>query len=69
MTNRNRKIPRMPVEELHRNPLAMTLPAAGFGMLFRLVLHFWVTRVSAAAERRQRIVLHRGRSSADMAAL
>ena len=37
------KIPSMPVDSLARHPAAMTLPAAGFGLLMRLSIHFWQT--------------------------
>jgi hypothetical protein len=40
---RRRKIPPLPIEGLFDNPEAMTLPAAGFGMLTRIVIHFWAT--------------------------
>lgn len=33
----------MPIEGLVDHPEAMTLPAAAFGMLARLTIHFWVT--------------------------
>ncbi|MDE2570885.1 MAG: hypothetical protein KGM93_18445 [Sphingomonadales bacterium] len=33
----------MPIEALVDHPEAMTLPTAGFGILLRLVLHFWAT--------------------------
>ena len=33
----------MPIEALVDHPLAMTLPAAGFGILFRLLMHFWLS--------------------------
>jgi hypothetical protein len=33
----------MPVDGLIDHPLAMTFPAAGFGILSRLCLHFWQT--------------------------
>jgi hypothetical protein len=38
-----RKIPPLPIEGLVDSPEALTLPAAGFGMLMRLILHFWQT--------------------------
>ena len=38
-----RPVPPMPVEGLIDHPEAMTLPAAAFGMLMRLTLHFWST--------------------------
>ena len=38
-----RRIPRLPIEGLVDSPEALTLPAAGFGMLCRLTLHFWQT--------------------------
>jgi hypothetical protein len=38
-----RKIHPMPIEGLIDHPEAMTLPAAAFGMLTRLTLHFWST--------------------------
>ena len=38
-----RRIPPMPIEALNDHPEAMTLPAAAFGMLMRLTLHFWST--------------------------
>ncbi len=38
-----RRIPPMPIEALQDHPEAMTLPAAAFGMLTRLALHFWST--------------------------
>lgn len=33
----------MPVEALLDDPRALALPAAGFGMLCRILLHFWQT--------------------------
>jgi uncharacterized protein YdaU (DUF1376 family) len=33
----------MPVDGLALHPLATTLPAAGYGILMRLLMHFWVT--------------------------
>jgi len=33
-----------PVESLIDHPDAIALPAAGFGILMRLFLHFWLTR-------------------------
>src|SRR5271166_3709856 len=33
----------MPIEGLYDHPEALALPAAGFGMLMRLCLHFWAT--------------------------
>jgi hypothetical protein len=38
-----RRIPPFALEILAHHPLAMTLPAAGFGMLCRLVFHFILT--------------------------
>jgi hypothetical protein len=38
-----RKIPPMPIEGLIDHPKAIALPAAGKGMLFQLVAHFWLT--------------------------
>ncbi len=38
-----RLVPPMPVEGLIDHPEAMTLPAAAFGMLTRIALHFWST--------------------------
>jgi len=38
-----RRIPSFALEILAHHPLAMTLPAAGFGMLCRLVFHFILT--------------------------
>ena len=38
-----RKIPAFPLHLLADHPAALALPAAGFGMLCRLVLHFWLT--------------------------
>lgn len=38
-----RLVPPMPVEGLIDHPEAMTLPAAAFGMLTRLTIHFWST--------------------------
>ena len=38
-----RKIPPLPIEGLVDSPEALTLSAAGFGMLMRLILHFWQT--------------------------
>jgi hypothetical protein len=38
-----RKLIPLPVERILDEPLALTLPAAGFGMLMRLVLHFHAT--------------------------
>jgi hypothetical protein len=36
-----RKLYPMPIEGLIDHPLAMTLPAAAYGMLSRLCIHFW----------------------------
>ena len=38
-----RRIPTLPIETLMDHPVAMTLPAAAFGMLARLALHFHAT--------------------------
>jgi len=38
-----RKIPAFPLHLLADHPAALALPAAGFGMLCRLILHFWLT--------------------------
>jgi uncharacterized protein YdaU (DUF1376 family) len=38
-----RRIPPMPVESLLDNPLVLTLPCAGYGILVRLLHHFWMT--------------------------
>ena len=38
-----RRIPPFALEILAHHPLAMTLPAAGFGMLCRLIFHFILT--------------------------
>jgi uncharacterized protein YdaU (DUF1376 family) len=38
-----RRLYQLPVEGLLDNPQALTLPAAGFGMLCRLLLHFHAT--------------------------
>lgn len=38
-----RKLPPLPIEGLIDSPEALTLPAAGFGMLVRLLLQFWQT--------------------------
>lgn len=43
MTNRRRNRPPMPIEKLANHPEAMTLSAAGFGILMRLSLHFWLS--------------------------
>ncbi len=40
--NRRRLFP-IPCEGLIDHPSALTLPAAGYGMLLRLCLHFWAT--------------------------
>lgn len=45
-----RRIPRMPVEELIDHPRALALPAAGYGMLVRLLLHYWQTECKAVVE-------------------
>jgi hypothetical protein len=33
----------MPVEPLTDHPMALTLPAAGYGALWRIILHFWAS--------------------------
>lgn len=38
-----RRIPPMPVEALLDDPRALALPPAAYGMLCRLVHHFWLT--------------------------
>jgi hypothetical protein len=38
-----RKIPAFPLHLLADHPAALALPAAGFGMLCRLIIHFWLT--------------------------
>jgi len=43
MTNTPKRIPPFALEILAHHPLAMTLPAAGFGMLCRLIFHFILT--------------------------
>jgi len=43
MTNTPKRVPAFALEILAHHPLAMTLPAAGFGMLCRLVFHFILT--------------------------
>jgi hypothetical protein len=45
MTNKPlpKRIPAFAIEMLTQHPLALTLPAAGFGMLTRLIFHFIAT--------------------------
>jgi hypothetical protein len=45
MTNKPtpRRLPAFAIDMLTQHPLALTLPAAGFGMLTRLVFHFIAT--------------------------
>ena len=40
---KRRRIRPLPVELLLDNPACLRLPAAGFGMLMRLALHYWQT--------------------------
>ncbi len=42
-----RKIYPIPVEGLIDNPEALTLPAAAYGMLWKIILHFWATECRA----------------------
>ena len=46
MTNKPtpRRLPAFAIDMLTQHPLALTLPAAGFGMLCRLVFHFIATQ-------------------------
>ena len=38
-----RKIPPFPIELLAIHPLVLTFPAAAFGILCRIVIHYWLT--------------------------
>ena len=38
-----RKLAPLPIEWLYDNPGALALPAAGLGILIRIVLHYWAT--------------------------
>lgn len=40
---KRRRLYPMPVEPFVDHPLILTFPAAGFGILMRLALHFWTT--------------------------
>lgn len=40
---RRRKIPPLPIEALIDHPEVLRLSSAGFGMLVRIVVHFWLT--------------------------
>ncbi len=40
---KRRRVRAMPIEPLLDNPACLRLPAAGFGMLMRLALHYWQT--------------------------
>ena len=46
MTNKPtpRRLPAFAIDMLTQHPLALTLPAAGFGMLCRLIFHFIATQ-------------------------
>ena len=39
----NRKIPPFPIDLLVLNPIVLTFPAAAFGILARVVIHYWLT--------------------------
>ena len=38
-----RKTPPFPIELLVQNPIVLTFPAAAFGILARVVIHYWLT--------------------------
>jgi len=38
-----RKIPPFPIELLVYNPIVLTFPAAAFGILCRIAIHYWLT--------------------------
>jgi len=48
-----RRVPPLPVAELISHPNYIAMPCAGVGIVFRLIIHYWVTECAAlpSAER------------------
>jgi len=42
-TEKRRFVPPMPIADLWFDPRLMALPSAGYGIVMRLLLHFWIT--------------------------